>query len=166
MLISFSGLPGSGKSTIARAVARQLGAAYLRIDTIEDELFCLGGAPIVENGGGYVIACKVAEDNLQLGRIVVADCVNPSAVTRQAWTKVALRTGTSIVDVHLVCSNAQEHERRIKSRLPGSRGADWDEIRKRHIEPPHPDALIVDTAEGSVEFHAASVVHECTRRRT
>ena len=38
MLIIFSGLPGSGKSTIARALARRLGAVYLRIDTIEQAI--------------------------------------------------------------------------------------------------------------------------------
>ena len=38
MLIIFSGLPGSGKSTIARALARRLRAVYLRIDTIEQAI--------------------------------------------------------------------------------------------------------------------------------
>ena len=38
MLIIFSGLPGSGKSTIARALAKRLGAVYLRIDTIEQAI--------------------------------------------------------------------------------------------------------------------------------
>lgn len=34
-LIVLSGLPGAGKSTIARALAEAIGAAWLRIDTIE-----------------------------------------------------------------------------------------------------------------------------------
>ena len=38
MLIIFGGLPGSGKSTIARALALRLGAVYLRIDTIEQAI--------------------------------------------------------------------------------------------------------------------------------
>lgn len=38
MLIIFSGLPGCGKSTIARALAKRLGAVYLRIDTIEQAI--------------------------------------------------------------------------------------------------------------------------------
>ena len=38
MLIIFSGLPGSGKSTIAQALAKQLNALYLRIDTIEQAI--------------------------------------------------------------------------------------------------------------------------------
>jgi predicted kinase len=35
VLISFSGLPGVGKTTVARALARQIGAAYIRVDSIE-----------------------------------------------------------------------------------------------------------------------------------
>ena len=35
MLIVFGGLPGAGKTTIARELARQIGAAYVRIDSID-----------------------------------------------------------------------------------------------------------------------------------
>ena len=38
MLIIFGGLPGVGKTTIARELARQLGAVYLRIDSIEQAI--------------------------------------------------------------------------------------------------------------------------------
>jgi predicted kinase len=35
MLIILGGLPGTGKATIARELARQLGAVHVRIDSIE-----------------------------------------------------------------------------------------------------------------------------------
>ena len=38
MLIVFSGLPGTGKTTIARELARQTRAVYLRIDVIEQAI--------------------------------------------------------------------------------------------------------------------------------
>lgn len=38
MLIVLSGLPGTSKTTIARELARQLGAVHVRIDTIEQAL--------------------------------------------------------------------------------------------------------------------------------
>lgn len=38
MLIVFGGLPGTGKSTIARALARALRATYLRVDVIEQAI--------------------------------------------------------------------------------------------------------------------------------
>ncbi len=38
MLIVFSGLPGTGKTTIANDLAATTGAVYLRIDTIEQAI--------------------------------------------------------------------------------------------------------------------------------
>lgn len=38
ILYIFSGLPDSGKTTLARMIARQFQATYLRIDTIEQTL--------------------------------------------------------------------------------------------------------------------------------
>ena len=38
MLIIFGGLPGIGKTTIARELARQLGAIHVRIDSIEQAI--------------------------------------------------------------------------------------------------------------------------------
>lgn len=38
ILYIFSGLPGSGKSSLSKLVARELHAIYLRIDTIEQGL--------------------------------------------------------------------------------------------------------------------------------
>ena len=35
VLIAFGGLPGTGKSTIARALSARTGAVFLRIDEIE-----------------------------------------------------------------------------------------------------------------------------------
>jgi predicted kinase len=35
MLIIFGGLPGTGKTTISKEVAKRLKAVYLRVDTIE-----------------------------------------------------------------------------------------------------------------------------------
>ena len=44
MLIVFGGLPGTGKTTVARELARQLGAVHPRIDSIEQALRNAGAA--------------------------------------------------------------------------------------------------------------------------
>ena len=79
MLIVFAGLPGTGKTTLAQAVARRRRAAYLRIDVIEQALRhsgCLAGEV---GAAGYGVAGALAASNLNLGHTVVADAVNPSS---------------------------------------------------------------------------------------
>jgi predicted kinase len=82
MLISLSGLPGTGKTTVASLAA---GEFYLRIDSIERPMRRAG---LAVEGVGYEIGQAVAADNLALGRTVIADCVNPWPLTRDAWQQV------------------------------------------------------------------------------
>ena len=88
MLIVFSGAPGTGKTTLSRLLALQLAAVYLRIDTIEQPIMAAYGNDIADTG--YRVAHGVARDNLLLGRDVVADCVNPLNIAREAWRDVGL----------------------------------------------------------------------------
>jgi predicted kinase len=59
MLIILSGLPGVGKTTIARELARSLAAVHLRIDSIEQALRYAGATVEFE---GYAVAHAVAAD--------------------------------------------------------------------------------------------------------
>lgn len=89
MFIIFSGLPGSGKSTIAHALAKELGAVYLRIDTIEQAIRCAENHDKETGPAGYFVAYELARDNLRLGLNVIADSVNPLPLTREAYREVA-----------------------------------------------------------------------------
>ena len=71
VLIVLSGLPEVGKTTIARALAAELQAVHVRIDSIEHALRSVGWTIDSEVRVSYVIA----EDNVRLGRTVVADIV-------------------------------------------------------------------------------------------
>jgi predicted kinase len=79
----FSGLPGSGKTTLAKALARRIGGAYIRIDTIEQALRDLCAVNV--EAEGYRLAYRVASDNLRAGLSVVADSCNPIELTRREW---------------------------------------------------------------------------------
>jgi predicted kinase len=61
MLIVVGGLPGTGKTTIARALAEELAAMYIRIDTIEQALSSSGAVPGDMGPHGYVVAYAVAD---------------------------------------------------------------------------------------------------------
>lgn len=115
MLIIFGGLPATGKMTLSRALARELGAVHVRIDTIEQAITAVTGKA-VEDETGYRVGYAVAEDNLRLGRTVIADSVNPLQVTREAWRAVAERTGVAAIEIEVICSNAAEHRRRVETR--------------------------------------------------
>ena len=84
MLIVFAGLPGTGKSTIARALAAELDAVWLRIDSIEQAIRASGAVESDLDDAGYRAAYAVAEDNLRLGRTVIGDSVNGWMLTRDA----------------------------------------------------------------------------------
>src|SRR5688572_5992084 len=114
MLIVFAGLPGTGKTTVAIELARQIGAVYLRIDSIEQAIRESGVRQGSLDDAGYRVAYAVALDNLRLGRTVVADSVNPLPLTRDAWHSVAEEAQVPAVDIELVCSDVREHQRRVE----------------------------------------------------
>ena len=82
MLIILGGLPGSGKTTIARELARQIGAVHVRIDSIEQAIRDSGALNQAVNDAGYRVGYAVAEDNLGIGRTVIADSESPCGYAR------------------------------------------------------------------------------------
>lgn len=151
MFIVFAGLPGTGKSTISRELADRLEAVYLRVDSIEQAIRFSG---VLGEGGdigpaGYMAICRVAEDNLALGHTVIADSVNPIAITREAYRNVAKRTGAGFLDVEIICSDPEIHRHRVETRPTSVEGLTlptWEEVRTRHYEAWDRPPLQLDTA--------------------
>lgn len=152
-LIVLSGLPGSGKSTLGRALAQKIGAIWLRVDSVEQAIRESGVVPGSIDDAGYRVLYAVAQDNLNLGRDVIADSVNPWMLTRNAWRDVGLRSDARVVEIETVCSDAQEHRRRVETRvndIPGLVPPDWEAVIGRDYHSWDREHLKVDTASHSV----------------
>ena len=149
MLIVFSGLPGSGKTTIARKLAAKRAATYLRIDTIEQAIRDAKVLAGQVGPAGYVVGAALAESNLAIGMTVVADCVNPVAESRAGWRATADRAKSALFDVEVVCSDPTEHRRRVETRVADVAGLippTWQSVSQHEYEPWLTKRLVVDTA--------------------
>jgi predicted kinase len=154
MLIIFSGLPGVGKTTVAKTLAKRMSAFYLRIDSVERVLVDM---KIVEkenlNDCGYQICYSIAADNLQFGH-VIADSVNPISLTRDAWRDVAIKSNSRYLEVEFICSDKKTHRNRVETRKNNDANSllpNWEDVEHRTYEKWHHNRLVIDTAVLSVE---------------
>jgi predicted kinase len=151
MLIILGGLPGVGKTTVAKALAKKLQAMYLRVDTAEQ---VLRDTAQLNGPEGYMVCYALAAENLRLGLTVIADSVNSIQITREAWRDVANQANASFVEVELICSNAVEHQKRVETRKPDITGhilPTWQAVLNREYEPWPSKHQVFDTSNNTVD---------------
>lgn len=174
-LIEFGGLPGTGKSTLARRVAGQTGAVLLRIDEIEAAMWRNGLTPQQTGVAAYSIAHDLAASHLRRGLTVVADAVSPVGEARDGWRELARSCAARHVVIEIECPDPVEHRRRIEARiagvagdgalgdgdLPGFAYPDWRQLRQRAdaYQPRTDPRLVVDTTRPIDECHRQIARH-------
>jgi predicted kinase len=169
VLVSIGGLPATGKTAVARSLAVQLGAAYVRIDTIETAIARAEGSSRQTNdwelAPGYEVGYDVAVDQLRNGLDVVAESVNPVRASRDAWRDAGLGTGARVVEVEIVCSDVTEHRRRAEERVldvVGLTKPTWEQITNREYDSWDREHVVVDTAVSGVD-DAVRLLHAAAR---
>ena len=165
MLIVLSGLPATGKTTIAKLLCRKLHATYLRIDTIEQAIVSSLRNPGDLGALGYEVAYELASANLALGNTVVADAVNALTLIRETWRELARNAASGIVEIEIVCSDRIEHRRRVEGReadIAGHTLPTWDEVENRQYESWASECLVIDSAQVSAE-DAAQIIFDCIK---
>ncbi|WP_345718657.1 AAA family ATPase [Kineosporia mesophila] len=149
MLIILCGLPATGKTTLAQALARQTQAVHLRVDTVEQAIVRSGLTTHPVGVAGYAVAYALTEEHLRQGLTVIAESVNPLAVTRQAWRDVAARAQVRALEAEIICTDTTQHRHRAEHRsvdVPGLVPPGWDAIVGRDYEPWDRPHLTIDTA--------------------
>ena len=164
MLIVLSGLPGVGKTTIAKALLAQIQAVYVRVDAIEHALRqCMGDDADI-GAAGYMVGVAITASNLKVGNSVIADCVNPVPESREAWRNVARDiAGTPLIELEIRCGDENEHRRRVEERLPDIAGFQlptWSSVKShRYVAWTEPH-MALDTAVLSVGQAVALVMRQ------
>ena len=165
ILYIFSGLPGVGKTTLARLLSKETKSVYFRIDTIEQGIRDLCSFKV--EGEGYRLTYRIARDNLQIGNSVVSDSTNPIALTRYEWEQVAVDSEAHFINIEVLCSDKNEHKRRVETRksdisklcLPN-----WDKVQERVFDQWQSGCISIDTSGKSINQAFSELLDKINNR--
>ena len=162
-LIVLAGLPGTGKSTLARELAARSGAVWLRVDAVEAATIAAGVPPSFETGlAAYRVARDLARDHLLLGRDAIVDAVNGVEPARAMWRELAQACGADRIVVEVYCSDAAEHRRRVESRPPATPPLPtptWDEVVHREYAAWNEPVFRVDGTRAAEDVAVEILTH-------
>ncbi|HUB43264.1 MAG TPA: AAA family ATPase [Streptosporangiaceae bacterium] len=165
-VIIFSGLPGTGKSTLAERVARTMQAPAFEGDWLMGGLKPAHAALAKLDRSDYLAAWAgllrtLVTRQLMLGQsAVVVDMVGDSQFS--VWRATADHFAAPLSLIECVCSDQAVHRARIEGRvrgIPGWHEVGWDHVERMRAEVPPltVDRLIVD-AMGPVEANFRRVL--------
>ncbi len=152
-LVLMSGLPGCGKSTLARVVAKRIGIPIFAKDRFQS-LLRRNGLAGRATADGYHLLLDMADEQLSLGISVVLDAVFPQEGFRQAAAEIAMRHGAYWRPIYCFCSDTAVWQQRLDQRqhtyVPHWSPVGWEEVerlRQLFIEWSPREALMVDSID-------------------
>jgi predicted kinase len=101
--------------------------------------------------------------------VVIGDSVNALPVTRAAWKAVANRTYAWLFEIEVVCTDMEEHRRRVETRasdIPGHKLPTWEQVQSREYEPWSEVDLVIDTGTNTVEESVSITVDALEKARS
>jgi predicted kinase len=150
MFVVVSGVPGTGKTTIADALSASLTIPIFNKDHIEASLW-RSGVTADEN------SWQVAEDllgtlaahQLRRGQSAILDTVARTRTSRGAWRAIAEAHDAAFKPIECVCSDEAVHRSRIHRRVRGIAGwyeLSWEDVERARsrFEPWEGERLVLD----------------------
>lgn len=136
-LIVFSGLPGTGKSTLAETIGREICIPVYAKDWLEATLLRNGLDPVINSDPpktiGYGLLTVLAERQLMLGQSAILDSVAGSYNIRTTWHQLAEQYHAGWRVIECICSDESVHRARLQDRrrnIPGWHELEWSDVEK------------------------------------
>ena len=163
-LIVFSGLPGTGKTAVAEALAAELAPVFAK-DWLEAPLLQSGAVALEELGRiGYTLLTTLARRQLALAQSVVLDSVASTTPIRETWRKLARDFEAPWFVIECICSPAEVHRQRLSQRrrgIPGWPELEWSEVERvqSYFAPWSEERLILDSVAPLSENVARAIAY-------
>jgi predicted kinase len=155
-LIVFSGLPGTGKSTIAEAVGRHFSMPVFAKDWLEATLLRSGLIPSDPSNPekalgsvGYQLLTTLAERQMMLEQSVILDSVASTQSIRDTWKNLSERYHAQWRVIECISSDESFHRAQLSKRqrkIPGWHELKWSDVEtvKGYFAPWEEERLILD----------------------
>ncbi|MBO0813153.1 MAG: AAA family ATPase [Microlunatus sp.] len=163
-----SGIQGTGKTTLARAIAQRFGVCAISRDPFMRSLAANGvptsgvpdrGIPPVP-ALGYAMQTVMLEQQLMAGSSVVLECIMTGDIIH-AWRKTCEEHDAQVVTVECICSDRGLHQQRVEDRYQAGQSQITWEIAGRAPRSYRtiPEADYVADAVAPVEVHVHAIAN-------